>query len=190
MNIDRDAERNISQILSNVCCRSGTGGQTSLSSSEEASGWSDVARTGQASSFDVTTDQDIRWRAQTCDNGVLFGQNQNPLQFNTAPSGLGGSSARVSSGGAPGFLDQQTSRTQDEVDTLSTAYQPLPVGGVIGTPTFSHTGGTGEMRVEDKKLKDELIKARATNEKYKKMLVSCSLYTIVYVDDPLPCTVH
>lgn len=156
MNIGRDAERSINQILSNVQGQSDMQGQSSSPQVDSASGWSDswsnMEGTSQASTEDTGWYTDKRG---TPSGEEARGQYQNPLP----------------SGGPPGF--GRPPEFGDIADAPSTS-QPLLMGGVAvpeTTPTSICSIG-GATSAKDKKLRDDLLESRDTNSRYKKMMVN------------------
>ena len=187
MSIDRESERDINQILSNVRRQSDTGqtrhspashyqashpqashsqagfSQTSHSHPEDA--WSSLEpmeRTSQASSSELS--EPSGWFFDT--EGMVCEEQ-----------GGGGGAQGFTGPPPPGFPNQHTTPPNYREDTdgiISQAQPLLPMGGVSGeaTPTSCQTGSVGGMGELDRKLRDELLEAQTQNKKYKKMLVS------------------
>ena len=204
MNIDREAERDISDILSNVRRQSDTG-QSSYTDSAPTSG-----QTGWTSFADGTDSaQEV---GQTSSTGGTGWTSSVAETDHTSHAGLTDSVGEASSAEAVGwFIDregmvceeQSTSEgvaqsvggpppgfpslhprppdNQEEVDMDTAMPQPLliPGGSSYGatTPTSCQAGSSEQ----DKKLRDELLEAQTQNKKYMKMLVSqnCGHYSVI-----------
>jgi hypothetical protein len=162
LRIDKDSERNISQILTDVREQSGfssTPSQASVpsqpSSSSDQVDWF-IDTEGESTSEPMQQDQTSRGELQ-----------EGPPQASGCSMGI------CSSEVPPGLSATTTPPLCDTVDATGTTSD---LSCVVGGAMEIGTGPEGSEAV-DKRLLDELNEARSTNEKYKKMLVSfCCFY--------------
>lgn len=180
MRIGKADAANISQILSSVEDQSGTAmeAQSSLSLADEASGWSTIEAADNIDSTDFTEDQDPGWFIDTC--GDTGQSSEGQYQSGSGAPGLGAPP------GFEGCSDGSHAAPQFQGQGGPSTSHLLPMGGVTGPQATPIPGlGVGEAGsgVEDAKLRDELLEARSSNSRYKKMLVSLFLCQLWDHDD-------
>lgn len=182
MRIDRDSERNISQILTNVRQQSSDPGYSG--SYSEASGSCMASQHGSTSASDWFEKEDDK------DMGYME-EGQQPSDPPHPPQPYGFEHpARAGSSRGPSDArfsgpTTTTPNNRDLVDTGIPLPQPgvglpppglvggaLPPPGLMGGASGLAGGATPRGSPEmDKRLLDELLEARNTNQRYKKMLV-------------------
>lgn len=178
MSIDKDSEKNISQILTNVRQQSSDPGYSGRCTTSQASGWSDVPSQPSSSSgltehCDWYVDEKVPASGQTHEGMECMEQDQSfsgQQQHGFASQGLSQASRGCTSGefSAPS-MTTATPPSWDVVDAgvpLAIPAPPHVMGGA--TVTGATPTGSAEM---DKRLLDELMEAISTNERYKRMLV-------------------
>lgn len=145
------------------------------SGSTELSGWSSIEGSGQASSSGFVEESDYS-SIPPARGDMEYNTSPLPSQLITAPPGFGGpENLQRDPPAYDWYIDAggEADTGGGEADTGNVSSSLM--GGVVGseaTPTM----GEG-----DKKLLDELQKARLTNEKYKHMLVNLVLWLMVFM---------
>ena len=187
VSIDRKAEQDINQILSNVRRQSDTEqaanyfsghhrpghshsradhSHPQASNSHPEDAWSSlepVERTSQASLSGETSGESSEasgWYFDT--EGMACEEVGVAQDSGTAPP--------------PGFSTRHTGTPSSAEGTDGTRTQASLGGGVSeeAIPMSCEAGGMDRMKELDAKLRDELLEAQSQNKKYKKMLVSSS----------------
>ena len=173
MNIDRDAERSISEILSNVR-------QQSVASQTGTSDWSRKEETDHADFLGKMEYDNFASGPSALSDGS---QAQPGLLNQQLGAGSPGSS-QIGAGSLG--LAHEYSKTLEswESDDFAVATVKMDDEGNDFTSRSSYPGkGDSLLRDKDQQLMDELLEARKSNDKYKKMLVRLYLnilHIIIY----------
>lgn len=197
MSIDRQAEKDINQILSNVRRQSDTGqaadyfsdhyqpshsqptqSQTDHSHSQAGHShpedtWSSlepVERTSQASSSQASLGEPSGTSGDSSEASGWYFDTEGMVCEEVGVAQDAGTAP------PPGFSTRHTGTANYSEDTDSIRAQASLGGGVSeeATPMSREAGSVGGMEGLDAKLRDDLLEAQSQNKKYKKMLVRVS----------------